>query len=480
MNEKLKTNLREFYSSRSGKAGAILFLIFFIVSFLVILLFPLNFGNTVWSNPVYWSDNPKAAPPFWISSFNSNSYVDHVTFSSSIPDEIVDCIQCPNKYYYYFELDHTSDNFPTFLSFSYDNVIFNQESPYVKIYVERPDGKTILVYRDVVTPPLSNETPPYVKYENSPFRINLSGDNTVSSNLISFLSSDLNIHTTISEISGRNERIIFGNLIHDDVESFEALKGSYYITVEFTLHDQRDSIGNVKFVSGGSKYGFMGTDALGRDLALGLLYGFPVALFIGLVTSTLTTFIGTSLGIISGYVGGKTDIAIQRFSDILSNIPLLPVLIFLLFVIGPKLWLVMIILIAFGWPGLTIIVRSMVLQIRTGQSIESAQAIGASRIRIMYRHIFPQLAPFIFAQLIFFTPAAILAEASLSFLGLGDPSIPTWGQILENGFRTGGVYIGYWWWILPPGILIVLTAMIFVFIAIAFEPIVNPKIKKYE
>ena len=122
----------------------------------------------------------------------------------------------------------------------------------------------------------------------------------------------------------------------------------------------------------------------------------------------------------------------------------------------------------------------MVLQIRTGQSIESAQAIGASRIRIMYRHIFPQLAPFIFAQLIFFTPAAILAEASLSFLGLGDPSIPTWGQILENGFRTGGVYIGYWWWILPPGILIVLTAMIFVFIAIAFEPIVNPKIKKYE
>ena len=319
-----------------------------------------------------------------------------------------------------------------------------------------------------------------MKYGNSPFRINLSGDNTVSSNLISFLSSDLNIQTTISEISGRNERIIFGNLIHDDVESFEALKGSYYITVEFTLHDQRDSIGNVKFVSGGSKYGFMGTDALGRDLALGLLYGFPVALFIGLVTSTLTTFIGTSLGIISGYVGGKTDIAIQRFSDILSNIPLLPVLIFLLFVIGPKLWLVMIILIAFGWPGLTIIVRSMVLQIRTGQSIESAQAIGASRIRIMYRHIFPQLAPFIFAQLIFFTPAAILAEASLSFLGLGDPSIPTWGQILENGFRTGGVYIGYWWWILPPGILIVLTAMIFVFIAIAFEPIVNPKIKKYE
>ena len=229
---------------------------------------------------------------------------------------------------------------------------------------------------------------------------------------------------------------------------------------------------------GGSTYGFIGTDSLGRDLSLGLLFGFPVALLIGLTTSTVTTFIGTLMGIISGYRGGKTDIIIQRVCDIFSNIPLLPILIFLIFIIGPKLWLVMVILVAFGWPGLAIIVRSMVLQIRSSQSIEAAESLGASQWRIMLRHVFPQLAPFIFAQLIFFTPAAILAEASLSFLGLGDPSIPTWGQILENGFRTGGVYVGFWWLILPPGILIVITAMIFVLIALALEPIVNPKIKK--
>ena len=229
---------------------------------------------------------------------------------------------------------------------------------------------------------------------------------------------------------------------------------------------------------GGTTYGFVGTDSLGRDLYLGLLFGFPVALLIGLTTSTVTTIIGTFMGILSGYRGGKTDIVIQRLSDILSNIPLLPILIFLIFIIGPKLWLVMLILVAFGWPGLTIIVRSMVLQIRSGQSIESAKSLGASEWRIMFRRVFPQLAPFIFAQLIFFTPAAILAEASLSFLGLGDPSIPTWGQILENGFRTGGVYVDFWWLILPPGILIVITAMIFVLIALALEPIVNPKIKK--
>ena len=169
--------------------------------------------------------------------------------------------------------------------------------------------------------------------------------------------------------------------------------------------------------------------------------------------------------------------AVQRFSDIWSNVPLLPILIFLIFILGQKLWLVVLIMILFGWPGLTIVVRSMVLQIRSGQLVESTRALGASKMRIMLRHILFQIAPFVFAQMIFFTPAAILAEAGLSFLGLGDPSIPTWGQILENGFRTGAVYVGYWWWILPPGLLIVATAMTFVLITLGLEPVVNPRLQ---
>ncbi len=104
----------------------------------------------------------------------------------------------------------------------------------------------------------------------------------------------------------------------------------------------------------------MGTDSLGRDLARGLLYGFPVALTIGVITSVMATIIGTSLGIISGYLGGKTDIAIQRISDVLSNIPLLPILLFLAFILGQKLWIVMATLVVFGWPGMTIVIRSMV------------------------------------------------------------------------------------------------------------------------
>ena len=118
------------------------------------------------------------------------------------------------------------------------------------------------------------------------------------------------------------------------------------------------------------------------------------------------------------------------------------------------------------------------MSIRERDYVQAARALGAGDIRIMFRHIFPQIAPFVLAQMIFFTPAAILAEAGLSFLGLGDTSIPTWGQILDQGFKTGAVYVGYWWWVLPPGILIILTALTFVFIALGMELIVDPRLRR--
>ena len=261
------------------------------------------------------------------------------------------------------------------------------------------------------------------------------------------------------------------------IRGFRPLRGDYRIQVTARFQDEHDRIERVRFVLGGSQFGLMGTDSLGRDLARGLVFGFPVALSIGLVTAIMATVIGTTMGIISGYSGGKTDIGIQRFSDVLSNIPLLPILLFLAFILGQKLWIVIAILIVFGWPGMTIVIRSMVLQLRSGQLVEASTALGASRWRIMLRHIFPQIAPFVFAQMIFFTPAAILAEAGLSFLGLGDPSIPTWGQILDQGFRTGAVYVGYWWWVFPPGLLIVLTALTFVLIALGMERVVDPRLR---
>ena len=217
---------------------------------------------------------------------------------------------------------------------------------------------------------------------------------------------------------------------------------------------------------------------MGATWLQGLAFGLPVALLIGIAAATVSTVIGTGLGMLSGYKGGRIDLLIQRAADVVNNVPLLPLLIFFVFVFGAQLWLILVLLVAFSWPGLTILVRSMVLGLSESQEVEAARALGASSRHILVKHIFPHTAPYVFTQLIFFVPAVILAEAGLSFLGLGDPSLPTWGQILEDGFRTGAVFLGYWWWVVSPGLLIVITAMTFMLLALAMEPIVNPRLRR--
>ena len=467
--------LKILLSSNVGKAGTAFFLLLIAVSVYVVIAYPMDFGLRFWNNPAVWADNPKNVPPAWTNIFSETNQVAHTTFKAAEPDEVIaDNIQ--TSLIYSFRLDYDYDEFPTFTSFAVEDVTYHSRPPIITLSIARPDGKEVLLYRHVVLGPAPGESMPISRYVETPHRVYLSGDSTVLFNIADFLRQEFELDMAVSELRGKIDSVIFG-LPTEGGQDFGILQGEYSIITTVRTYHPDDSIGEVSFVLGGSVYGVMGTDSLGRDLATGLLFGFPIALIIGLSTAILTTIIGTAAGIVSGYMGGKTDTAIQRLCDILANVPLLPILIFLTFILGQKLWLVIVILIAFGWPGLTILVRSMILHSSSSQLVEATRALGASRWRIMFRHVLFQIAPFVLAQMIFFTPAAILAEAGLSFLGLGDPSIPTWGQILESGFTTGAVYAGYWWWVLPPGLLVVVAAMTFVLIALGMDPVVNPKLR---
>lgn len=476
MAERTRSILKELLSTGSGKIGVAFLTTLLVISVGVLATYPADFGVKYWSNPVLWADNPRVAPPSWTNLLTSQRRAETVVFEAASPTKRT---VGPGfvAATYSFDLNHNADEPPTFTSMTIQNISYTDRPPIVVVTVERPDGRTIELYRLVVSGPRPNEEKPFFRYREAPFRVKFSGESGVAAAVSDFLKQEFSVFMGDQDVFVKGvDRVVFGRPREDG--SFDVLRGMYKIRVDALLYSEEDSIGLVKMVVGGSVYGLMGTDTLGRDLSVGLLFGFPIALFIGLAASSITTAIGTFLGIVSGYLGGKTDTAIQRGADILANIPLLPILIFLAFTVGQKLWVVILILIAFSWPGLTILIRSMVLQIRSGSLVEASVSLGASRLRVMFKHIFPQTAPFVFAQMIFFTPSAILAEAALSFLGLGDPSIPTWGQILEYGFRNGGIYVGYWWWILPPGLLIVVTAMTFVLLTVGMEPVVNPRLKR--
>ncbi|MEN8613680.1 ABC transporter permease [Dehalogenimonas sp. THU2] len=473
---KPKDILRTLLKSWVGRAGAAFLGSMLLISIYVIATYPLDFGKSVWNNPVYWSDYPQSAPPAWTNFFSAAEKVEHTIFTANEPDDII--IDDTERYLvYHFNLDYIYNEFPAFTSFSLSGVNFSDRSPTLSLSIVRPDGKEVLLLRHIVPGPAAGETPPFTRYTETPFRVYLSGDQSVAYNVRDFAGTELGLSMTLAEVQQKPEAFIFGQ--PDGQGGLIPLPGEYRIDITALTYGPADSIAEVKYVLGGTVYGLMGTDSLGRDLATGLLFGFPVALLIGVVTSVFITFIGTATGIVSGYVGGRTDTFIQRLCDVLANVPLLPILIFLAFIIGQKLWLVIFVMVIFGWPGLTIITRSMVLQHASSQLVEATRALGASPSRIMFRHVLFQIGPFVLSQMIFATPGAILAEAGLSFLGLGDPSVPTWGQILESGFSTGAVYVGYWWWVLPPGLLVVFAAMTFVLLALGFEPVVNPKLRQH-
>ncbi len=468
--------LRELLRSFPGKAGVTLLFILLALSVFALVKFPLDFGEKRWSNPAVWADNPKAAPPAWANLLTGRDKVRHTELETTSPDQ-VEAAGAGEVRTYRMSLNFDYDEPPTFVALNIQGVTYRERPPTLSMVLARPDGSEVTLFREVVRGPREGETAPFLRFHDEPRRITLSADQAAVDAVVDFYRNRYGSDLSASTIRGSMLLAMFGVPDSEERHGIGLLRGDYEVRVRAIFADRGDSLEQVGVVVGGSVFGLMGTDSVGRDLAQGLLFGLPVALFIGITASLVTTAIGASLGVISGYVGGRTDLLIQRLADIVANVPLLPLLIFFVFIVGSNLYLIILFLVAFSWPGLTILLRSMVLQIRSGQLVESAITVGASKWRIMYRHIFPQMAPFVFAQMIFFAPAAILAEAGLSFLGLGDPSIPTWGQILESGFRTGAVYLGYWWWVIPPGVLIIITAVTFMFLALGMEPVVNPRLR---
>lgn len=467
---------RELWRSWVGKGGVLLLITLFVGAGYVLATYPLDYGDRIWSNPNVWVDNPKAAAPVWTNVWRDEPEPAHLSLTAGEPEAIREAATGKlETYHLSFSFDYAQP--PSFLAITIGDVVYADRPPLINISLLRPDGRTVRLLRHAVRGPREGEAGPYERYTAEPLRIQLSTDESTLGGLQEFLAEEFGLTADTRELRGVVNRVLFGAPTGESL-TFEPLTGDYTVVVEAAFRNPDDQLGLVRFVSGGAVYGWMGTDTLGRDLAEGLLFGLPVALFIGLVVAIVETAIGTALGITSGYIGGRTDLAIQRAADIVANVPVLPLLIFMLFVIGPSLSVLLFVLIAFSWPGLTIQIRSMVLHMRTNALVEAIQSLGAGHNRVMFRHILPQIAPYVVSRLIFAAPSAILAEAGLSFLGLGDPSIPTWGQILEAGFRTGGVYVGYWWWIVPPGLLIVLTALTFMLLSLGLEPVVNPRLRR--
>lgn len=231
-----------------------------------------------------------------------------------------------------------------------------------------------------------------------------------------------------------------------------------------------------------SKYtGFLhplGTDSVGQDVYSMTLYGARASLLVGFVAAFISIAVGVSIGLASGYFGKFADEALMRFTDYFLVLPWFPLMIVLMTVLGQKFHFVILVIGLTSWPSTARIVRSQVLTVKERSFIERAKAIGAGDAHIIQRHVFPNVLPLVFANMVLLISLAIFSEAYLDFFGLGDPDVISWGTMLEAAYGFGAFDSGAWWWILPPSISIIVCVLAFSLVGYALDDIFNPKLRK--
>jgi peptide/nickel transport system permease protein len=445
---------QEFLKSKMGITGITILAILVVTSIIAVIAIPVETFQE-WNNPGNWISYPKVATPVWVNLFMTEKIPEHRILENPSIQTNSQGVVSVTTHQFGFSFDY--DDFPN--DFIYEFSAEYQDSPLLQMSVIRPDG----IKLELLSTSLPFSNPKTIHSE----RI-FSTDGSIKKNL-SFQSELFAFN--LNGLSA--EHIIFSK-----TQTNESLKGKYIFLIDLYSVNSETLIPESKLIIGGKAFGIMGTDELRRDLAIGLLWGTPLALFIGLVVAIASVIMGLLYGVYAGFKGKKTDETMMRFNDVIYALPVLPFLIILSVTISNSIFVMIGFLMIFGWVGVAKVARSMSLQIKTRGYVDAASMMGQKDSKIILKHILPQLLPYAFASIAISVPAAITTEAGLSFLGLGDPSFPTWGQILHDANTFGAAARGLWWWIMPPGIMIAITGLAFVFIGNALDAIVNPKLKR--
>lgn len=220
-----------------------------------------------------------------------------------------------------------------------------------------------------------------------------------------------------------------------------------------------------------------GTTDVGRDIFSQVVLGSKTALTVGLLAAVLVTIVGSIVGIVAGYYGGWVDTVIMRIVDFFYAIPFIPFVIVLAAVLKPSMWNIILAVTLLSWRTVARLVRSQVLTISKRPYIKAGRVAGASNARLMFKYILPNVIPLIMLEMAFMVNWSITAEASIAFLGFGDPNVPSWGQILHTAFATGNSRVA-WWWVASPGIAIILLLISIFFVARALEEVVDPRLRR--
>ena len=221
----------------------------------------------------------------------------------------------------------------------------------------------------------------------------------------------------------------------------------------------------------------LGLDDGGIDMLSLIIYGARVSLIVGFAAAAVAMLIGGTIGILSGYFGGRSDTILMRITDYFLVIPDVPLMIVIAAIWGRSLTNIILIIGVIYWTGTARIIRAQVKSVRERVYVRRAQALGARDSRIIFRHVLPQVAPLLVANTVLTVAIAIFAETALAFLGLGDPSLISWGRLIENAFVSNAISVDAWWAIAPPCIAVAVVILACTLLGTAIEDALNPRLR---
>jgi peptide/nickel transport system permease protein len=438
-------NLEELLHYPSAVIGLVVVLLLVAVSIYTVIAIPYQTAINLWrGDQGTWYRNPKNAAPAWTNFFRAKKLPLTLDFNTATQPALktVKPSTLGNSISISIPFDYNYDAFPSELAVFFTSKYANQ-LPFVSLSWKTPDGRTIRLKNFSIS--TSHD---YRITQDTALQLRLGGV-PISQGLFSIPNSN----------------------------PPQVLKGRYVLQIDGVTFQKSDTI-DAEFISYGQLYGLAGTDHLRRNLMVALLWGTPVALAFGLLAAVGTTFTQMFIAAVSTWFGGIVDTLIQRITEVNLVLPFLPILIMIGTFYSRSIWVILtsvIVLSIFGAGIKTF--RAVFMQTKEAPYIEAARAYGAGNMRVIFKYLIPRIIPLLIPQFVVLIPSFVFLEASLAVLGLGDPTLPTWGKIIDDAYTNGALFQGWYYWVLEPSALLMITGLAFSMLGFAFDRIFNPRLR---
>jgi peptide/nickel transport system permease protein len=444
--KRLKNNLRELLKYPSAIFGSIIVLTLIISAIVVIIKIPYNDAIDTWrGGEAVVGKNPRTVPPKWFNWFREDKLVESLDLIEgdegvTVTEETTEGGTLIKTTTFAFDYDYKS--FPTELTMYFTSE-FEAKQPFVSLKWITPDGTEIKINNFAIG---KTHTYPINQEEKLKKRLG-------------------------------NVPPVIGLFLDPESESKLPVKGTYQLVVEQISFEPESTV-QAEFVLLGEVFGWAGTDHMRRDLLLPILWGIPIALAFGLLAALGTSVLTMTIAAIGTWYAGIVDAIIQRITEINLVLPFLSILIMIGTFYSRSIWTILGATIALSiFTGGIKQYRAIFMQVKESTYIEAARAYGASDRRIIFRYLIPRIIPLLIPGLVSAVPAFVFLEASLALLGLGDPVLPTWGKTINEAYANAALYRGWYYWIVQPAVLLMITGLGFASLGFALDRIFNPRLR---